>query len=63
MRRTLVLLLVLVPSWLSILGCGGQPDPRDEPGFVDTSENPSLAADALKDYRPPDAAKPPVEKP
>jgi hypothetical protein len=50
MRRLLVLIL-LVPGCLACVGCGGQPDPRDRPDFVDTTD-PNVAADMLDSDRP-----------
>lgn len=60
MPRLLVLLLVVVPMWLPTVGCAKKPDPRERPGFVDTSTNPSAAADALNADRPADA--PPAKR-
>ena len=49
--RRLLMLLVLLSLSLPILGCGGKPDPQDEPGFVDTTD-PDVAADMLDADRP-----------
>jgi hypothetical protein len=58
MQKILVLLLVLAPACLAVVGCGSKPDPRDRPDFVDTSTNPSAAADALNADRPANAPAP-----
>lgn len=55
MQRLLVLLLISMPMCLALAGCSSKPNPQDRPDFVDTSTNPSAAADALNADRPPGA--------
>ena len=49
--RRLFVFLVLVPCFLPVFGCGGKPDPRSRPDFVDTTD-PDVAADMLDADRP-----------
>ncbi len=45
--RSLLMLVLLTFCLMPCVGCGGKPDPRDRPDFVDTTK-PDVAADMLE---------------
>jgi len=49
--RSLLMLMLLTVCLMPCVGCGGKPDPRDRPDFVDTTD-PDVAADMLKEPAP-----------
>lgn len=56
MRKLLVVMLLV--SWcLPCIGCGGKPDPRDRPDFVDTTD-PDTVGGMLDDPGAKPEAKP-----